>query len=346
MPAFMRKNGKIPLKVAIVGYGYWGPNLLRIFHENEKSEVIICCDVDPKRLAIVRRKYPTIQTTTNFKDVISSKLVDAVVIATPLAYHFDLARKALLAGKHVWLEKPMTKTSLQAKELVKLARSKKKILQVDHIFLYTQAVTYLKKIMEKNELGDIYYFDSVRINLGLFQPDANVIWDLAIHDITIMSYLLGKNPKSVSASGDCHIKPDLQDTAHLNFKFDKETSAHINVSWLSPVKIRRMIIAGDKKMIVYDDLETSEKIKIYSHGVTINENYKPESTTSGYQYRTGDIYVPALENKEALQKACSHFIDCILKNKTPLTDGVAGLNCVRILEAASLSLKNGKEEKI
>lgn len=342
----MKKKGRTPLRIAIVGYGYWGPNLLRVFHENEKSEVIMCCDINPKRLAVVQKKYPSIQATVNFSDVISNKLIDAVVIATPLSYHYDLAKKSLLSGKHVWIEKPMAQTSSQAKELIKLAKNKKKVLQVDHIFLYTEAIIYLKKVMEKKKLGDVYYFDSVRINLGLFQPDINAIWDLAIHDITIMSYLLGKKPISVHVSGNCHIKSGLEDTACLSFKFDKKTSAHIRISWLSPVKIRRMIIAGNKKMIIYDDLETSEKIKIYNHGVTINKSYKPESTTSGYHYRTGNIYSPALENNEALRNASSHFIECIIKGKNPLTDGVAGLNCIKILEAASLSLKNGKEENI
>lgn len=343
----MKKTINTPLGIAVVGFGYWGPNLLRVFHENKNSKVIICCDINPKRLEIVKEQYPTVKTTVNFDEVLADKSVSAVVIATPLSLHYGLAKKALIAGKHIWVEKPFTQNSSQAKELIELAKVKKKTIQVDHVFLYTEAISYLKKLIEQEKLGDVYYFDSVRINLGLFQPDTNVIWDLATHDITIMSYLLGKNPKSVSAYGNSHIKPGLEDTADLSFKFDKKTSAHIRVSWLSPVKIRRMLIAGNKRMIVYDELEASEKLKIYNHGVTMNKSYKPESTTSGYQYRTGDVYIPALENKEALQNASTHFIDCIRNNKTSLTDGVAGLNCIRILEAASKSLKNnGREQQI
>lgn len=343
----MRKNNDSSVKVAVVGYGYWGPNIVRVFYENEKSEVVMCCDSNPDRLAIIRRKYPSIKTTLNFEDILSSKLVDAVIIATPLSSHYNFAKKALLANKHVWIEKPMTENSVQAKELVELAHKKKKIIQVDHIFLYTQAVAEIKRMIDSKEIGKSYYFDSVRINLGLFQPDSNVVWDLAIHDITIMCHLLEKKPKSVSAFGTSHIRNNLEDTAYLNFNFSEKVSAHVTVSWLSPVKIRKTIIAGSKKMVIYDDLETSEKVKVYDCGVSFSKGYRPESSTSGYQYRIGNIQIPALENKEALQNACAHFIDCILYNKIPLTDGLAGLNCIKILEAASLSVRNkGREQRI
>lgn len=342
----MEKTQKSFINVALVGYGYWGPNLLRVFSECDAVKVLWCCDKRVERLKIVKRKFPAVKTTRSIENILHDDKVDAVIIATPLSTHFILAKKILLFNKHVWLEKPMTENSAQAAQLIALAKSKNKVLFVDHIFLYTQPVSYLKKIIDENVIGKIYHLDSSRINLGLFQPDTNVIWDLAIHDITIMLYLFGKNPKSVFAFGNSHIRKGLDDTAYLRFTFDKKTSAYIRVSWLSPLKIRRTIISGNKKMILYDDLETSEKVKIYDYRVSINKNYKPWSSTSGYQYRTGDIHTPALENKEALKTACEHFIDCILRNKIPLTSGEAGLNCVKILEAASFSLKNKGAEQI
>ncbi len=341
----MKESKKSVVGTAIIGYGYWGPNLLRTFNESNRSDVVVCCDMNLKRLRVVKNKYPAIDVTPDYDKVLTNSKVDAVVIATPLSTHYLLAKKALLANKHVWIEKPMTENSVQAKELVELARKKKKVIQVDHIFLYTQAVTEIKRMIDSKEIGKSYYFDSVRINLGLFQPDSNVVWDLAIHDITIMCHLLGKTPKSVSAFGTSHIRNNLEDTAYLNFNFSEKVSAHVAVSWLSPVKIRKTIIAGSKKMVIYDDLETSEKVKVYDYGVSFSKRYRPESSTAGYQYRIGNIRIPALENKEALQNACAHFIDCILYNKIPLTDGVAGLNCIKVLEAASLSLKNNSREQ-
>lgn len=341
----MKKIDNISIKIAIVGYGYWGPNLLRAFDQSNRAKVIWCCDKKSDRLNIIKIKYPFIKTTQNFDDLIDDPSVDAIVIATPLSSHFPLAKKALNAGKHVWIEKPMTETSDQASELVQLADKKKKILFIDHIFLFTPAITYIKKMVSSGALGKVYYFDSIRINLGLFQPDSNVVWDLATHDISIMCYLLGQEPISVSVLGASHIDKGVEDTAYLHFRFPSKVSAHISLSWLSPVKIRRALIAGSKKMIVYDDLETSEKIKIYNSGV--KKSYRPESSTTGYHYRIGDMQAPALENREALLVACEHFIDCINKNEKPLTNGMEGLKVIKILEAASASLKdNGKEQAI
>lgn len=335
------------VKIAIVGYGYWGPNLLRTFNENDRSEVVVCCDTNPERLKIVKKKHPSVDITPDYNKVLNHPEVDAVVIATPLFTHYMLAKRALLANKHVWIEKPMTENSDQAKLIVELADKKKRIIQVDHIFLYTQAVAEIKRMIKSKEIGKPYYFDSVRINLGLFQSDNNVIWDLAIHDITIMCHLLEKKPKSVSVFGTSHIRDNLEDTAYLNFNFSEKVSAHVTVSWLSPVKIRKTIIAGSKKMVIYDDLETSEKVKIYDYGVSLLRGYRPESSTGGYQYRTGNIQIPALVNKEALRAACEHFIDCIRYNRTPLTNGVEGLKTIQILEAANRSLRNnGGMEKI
>lgn len=338
---------KTSLRVGLVGYGYWGPNLARAFNESGQSEVIECCDTNEKRLRLAKQRYPFINITANFDDVLNNNLVDAIIIATPLSTHFPLAQKALRAGKHVWIEKPMVENSKQAEYLIKLAKKQKKVLFVDHIFLYTEAVSFLKKTITKENLGDVYYFDSSRINLGLFQSDSNVVWDLAIHDIAIMRYLLEEKPISISAFGTSHVRKNLEDTAHLNFNFSKKISAHITVSWLSPVKIRKTIIAGSKKMVIYDDLETSEKVKVYDYGVSVSKTHKMESSTGGYQYRTGNIQVPALVNKEALQTACEHFIDCIKHAKTPLTNGMEALKTIKILEAASRSLlNNGRFERI
>lgn len=335
------------VKVAVVGYGYWGANVLRAFSEVDKAEVAICCDLKKDRLKIVKQRYSSIKTTTDINDILKNKNIDAVIVTTPIASHFPLAVKVLNAKKHVWIEKPMTENSIQAKELIKLSQKNKKIIFVDHVFLYTKAISYIKKFIDSKKLGDIYYLDSERINLGIFQTDNNVIWDLAPHDISILCYLLGKTPKAVSAYGISHFNSKFEDVAYLNLIFDKNISAHIALSWLSPVKIRRTLIAGSKKMITYDDLETSEKIKVYDYGVSVKKPYRPESSTTGYQYRTGDIYSPALESKEALQIAANHFIDCIKNGQEPLTNGKEGEVVVKILEAATLSLRQGgKMEKI
>ncbi len=337
----MNKPAKPPLRVAIIGYGYWGPNLVRNFTAVEQAEVVAVCDLVKERLKEVKRKYPAIDITKNFAGVLQDTSIDAVVIATPLSTHFPLAKKALSAGKHVWIEKPMTETSVQALELIRIAKQKKLILHVDHIFIYTEAVAFMKHMISSGKLGTLYYFDSTRINLGLFQPDTNVIWDLATHDISILCYLLEKTPDKVSAIATSHFVPHLEDTADLNFRM-KDTSAHIHVSWLSPVKMRRTIVAGSKKMIVYDDLETSEKIKVYDYGVSKDKGLT-KATTNAYQYRTGDIYSPALKTKETLINACTSFIDSITYAKQSITSGTDGLKVVKMLEASMKSLKqNGR----
>lgn len=345
----MRKIINKPLKVAFIGYGYWGPNLVRNFNENEETRIIACCDLKIESLKIVRRKYPGVRITTKIEEIFTDNSIEAVVIATPISTHFKLAKMALLSGKHVWIEKPMTQTSGQAKELIKIAKQKNKILHVDHVFLYTEAVQSIKKLIDSGEIGKTYYFDSVRINLGLFQPDNNVIWDLAPHDISIMCYLLDQIPEFVSVFATSHVIRNLEDTAYVGFRFKNDVSAHVHVSWLSPVKIRRSLIAGNKKMIVYDDLEGSEKVKLYDKGVAVPiEKIVPRVlTTSGYQYRSGDILAPALASKEALQTECTHFISCIRNGKKSLTSGDMGLQIVKILEACEKSLKrNGEIVKI
>jgi|SRR3989344_722043 len=328
------------IKIAVVGYGYWGPNLVRNFSENEDVRIVSVCDLDKTKLALVKRKYPKINITTNYDSLIKDRSIDAVVIATPTSTHFPLAKKALIANKHIWVEKPFTNTESQARELVELAQKKKKIIFVDHIFLYTEAIQAIKRLILKKKLGRIYYFDSTRINLGLFQPDTNVVWDLAPHDISIMLYLMGEAPLSVAAFAHSHAIKKLEDTAYLSFKFRGKKSAHIRLSWLSPVKIRQTLIAGTKKMIVYDDLESTEKIKVYDYGISINKTSK-ELSTSGYQYRTGDIIIPSIIHKEALVNACRAFVDSIKTNKAPISDGMNGYLVVKIIEAAQKSLQSG-----
>lgn len=328
------------VKIALLGYGYWGPNILRNFYEMDDVEVAWCCDLSKERLILVEKRYLNVKTTTNLDDLLKDPKLDAIIIATPVSTHFALAKKILEAGKHVWIEKPMTQTSLQAKELIEIAEKKKKIIHVDHIFLYTHSVSLIKKMINEGELGDLYYFDSVRINLGLFQHDTNVIWDLAPHDISIMLYFLNEDPIEVSTYANAHVVNDLEDTAYLSFKFKNRVSAHINVSWLSPLKIRRTLIAGSKKMIVYDDLESSDKVKIYDKGLTYSKPLKSMSTAEGYQYRTGEMRAPAIENVEALQIACREFVNAIRSGKSTITDGKEGLRVVKILEASITSLKN------
>lgn len=330
------------LNVGIVGYGYWGPNLVRNFSENKDVTIIYVCDLDKKKLGIVEKKYPKVKVTQDYNVLLSDPKIDAILIASPTSTHFSLAKHAILAGKHIWVEKPFTQTSDEAKELVELAQKKKKIIFVDHIFLYTETVHAIKEFISRKRLGRIYYFDSTRINLGLFQPDTNVIWDLAPHDISIMLYLMNGTPRSVSAFANSHVMRGIEDTAHLYFKFRGKKSAHIKLSWLSPVKIRQTLIAGTKKMVLYDDLENTEKIKVYDYGVSINKNKtSKELSTSGYQYRTGDIVIPSIIYKETLINACNAFVESIKTRKQPISDGRNGYIVVKIIEAAQESLKNG-----
>lgn len=328
------------IKIAVVGYGYWGPNLVRNFLENGSVRISYVCDLDKKKLSRVKKKYPKIGIISNYNTILRDKSIDAIVIATPTSTHFQLAKKALLAGKHIWVEKPFTQTSSEAKELTELANEKKKIIFVDHIFLYTEAVQVIKELILKKKLGRIYYFDSTRINLGLFQPDTNVIWDLAPHDISIMLYLMNEIPRSVSVFAHSHAIRKLEDTAYLSFKFSGKKSAHIRISWLSPVKIRQTLLAGTKRMVVYDDLESTEKIKVYDYGVSVNKTSK-ELSTAGYQYRTGDIIIPSILYKETLVNACEAFINSVQTKKPPISDGRNGYLVVKIIEAAQKSLEKG-----
>jgi predicted dehydrogenase len=326
------------MKAAVIGAGYWGPNLIRNFLGLDEVEAVIACDTDENRLPKMRKLFPGIETSDNSDDVIDRNDVDIVAIATPVSSHYSIAKKALLAGKHCFIEKPMTASVAEAEELIRIANQTGLTLFVDHTFIFTGAVRKMKEIITSGRLGDIYYFDSVRVNLGLFQHDVNVIWDLAPHDLSIMDYLLGQKPVAVSAIGSCHVGNDLEDIAYLTLEFENNLIAHFHVNWLAPLKIRRTLIGGTRSMIVYDDTEASEKVKVYDKGIDVTTREGVYDTL--VQYRTGDMLSPKLDQEEALAVGTRHFVDCILNGKTPLTDGQAGLNVVRILEASAVSIKN------
>jgi predicted dehydrogenase len=326
------------INLGFIGYGYWGPNLVRNFYATKDAKVIKVCDLRKERLGLIETSYPTVKTTTDYKDLMKDSQIDAIVISTPVSTHFPLAQEALENGKHVFLEKPMTATVKESEKLIELAERKKRMLMVDHTFLYTGAVRKMKELIQKGELGEVYYFDSVRVNLGLFQHDVNVIWDLAPHDFSIMDYLLQKDPEMVSATGVCHLG-DLENIAYVTVQYPQRLLAHFHVNWLAPVKVRTTLIGGSKKMILYDDTEPSEKVKIYDRGVTYIE--KAEDVYQMLvQYRTGDMLAPKLDSTEALKLVCKEFVDSISQNRKPLTDGEAGLRVVRLLEAATESMKN------
>ena len=323
--------------VGVIGYGYWGPNLVRNFAEVPGSRVVAVSDLRPGRLALAQSRYPTIEVTTDYRELLSNGRIDAVAIATPVSTHFDLAMQALQAGKHVLVEKPLTATSQQALRLIEEAALRNRVLMVDHTFVYTGAVRKIQELVARNELGDIYYYDSVRVNLGLFQHDVNVIWDLAVHDLSIMDYVLPARPRAVSATGMSHVPGEPENIAYLTLFFDDRLIAHIHVNWLAPVKVRRMLVGGSRKMIVYDDLEPSEKVKVYDKGITVNDDAE-----NVYRmligYRTGDMWAPQLELTEALRTEALHFIYCVEHGQRPITKGAAGLRVVRILEAATQSM--------
>ncbi|MFS0515828.1 Gfo/Idh/MocA family protein [Nostoc sp. UIC 10607] len=326
------------INIGVIGYGYWGPNLVRNFVEMPGVQVRKVSDFKPELLAKVQARYPTIQVTQDCRDIFTDPQIDAVAIVTPVSTHFDLALAALQAGKHVLVEKPMTTTSEQAMRLIEEAEKRNLVLMVDHTFVYTGAVRKMHDLVVTNVIGDIYYYDSVRVNLGLFQHDVNVIWDLAVHDLSIMDYILPSQPYAVSATGMSHVSGEPENIAYLTLFFEGNLIAHIHVNWLAPVKVRRTLIGGSQRMIVYDDLEPSEKVKIYDKGITVDDN-----TESLYQmligYRAGDMWAPHLEVKEALRTEALHFMKCIETSDRPITDGQAGLRIVRILEAATQSMK-------
>jgi predicted dehydrogenase len=327
------------IKVGLIGYGYWGPNLLRNFHETDGVEVKRCADLRPERRAAASKRYPTVQVSAEADEILTDSEIDAVVLATPVFTHHALAKQALEANKHVLVEKPMTRTVDEAEELIKLAQAHDRILMVDHTFIYTGAVRRMKEIIDAGELGGLYYFDSVRVNLGLFQHDIDVIWDLAPHDVSILTYLIPETPKSVSTVGADHTGRGLVDVAYLTLHFANNFIAHFHVNWLSPVKVRQNLIGGSRRMLVYDDMEPSEKVRVYDRGIQVRSQegiYK-----ALVDYRMGDVWSPKLDVREALSVECEHFVNCIRTRKNPNSDGESGLQVVKILEAASASIANG-----
>src|SRR5216683_3857650 len=331
-----------PTTIGVIGCGYWGPNLLRNFAENERAQLRWICDLDESRLAAMGRRYPAAQTTNDYLRLLGDSELDAVAVVTPVATHFQIAKAGLMAGKHVLVEKPLTATEREAEELIDLAERNQRTLMVDHTFVYTGAVRKMKEIVAGGELGDLLYFDSIRINLGLFQKDINVLWDLAPHDLSIMDYLIERQPEGLSAIGSCHIEQGIENIAYLMLHFPNEFIAHFHFNWLAPVKLRRTLIAGSRKMILYDDIEPTEKVRVYDKGVTTNRIGDREAD---YQtlisYRTGDVWAPKLDPTEALRFVVAEFLDSIRGGRRPLTDGDAGLRVVRVLEAAQQSMKNG-----
>ncbi len=328
------------IRVGVIGYGYWGPNIVRNVRNLQECRVDMVCDKSPACLERVRRAYADVATCTDPQDVIKCASLDAVAVITPVWTHFELAKAALEAGKHVFVEKPFTATSQQAEELIELAAKKKRTIMVDHTFLYTGAVKKIQTLIEDGTLGDLYYYDSTRVNLGLFQHDVSVIWDLAPHDLSIMDYLIKEQPEAIVATGQSHFNGH-EDVAFITVYFPHNIIAHINVNWLSPVKIRTTLIGGEKKMLVWNDLEADEKIRVYDKGVDIN------SQQNVYQllvsYRSGDMWVPRVQQQEALAVELAHFVDCINTGKTAISDGIAGLRVVRMLEAAEKSMHNRGE---
>jgi len=334
------------INVGLIGCGYWGPNLIRNFMKARHCNVVAIADQRPERLEVARRLNPAMKTTTSAQELIESDVIDAIVIATPISTHFAIAKACLQHRKHVFIEKPLTRTSAEATELIQLAKHHNKVLMVDHTFIYSGAVRKLKQIIDSGDLGEIYYYDSVRLNLGLFQPDVNALWDLAPHDFSVLTYLLPRAVKRLSASGSSPVRWNgwkRESIVYVTVEFADNTIAHFHLNWLSPVKLRRTLIGGSRKMVVYDHLDTENQIKIFDKGVELRED--EDRYKFLVQYRTGDLLVPKVDQTEPLEIACQHFINCIVKGETPLTDGVAGLQVVQLLEAAEEFMQREEEKE-
>lgn len=326
------------INIGVIGYGYWGPNLVRNFAETPGANLAAVSDLDASKLAVVQKRYPAVKTSTDCRDLLKDPSIDAVAIATPVNTHFELGMAALKAGKHLWLEKPMTETAEQARHLIDEAERRNLLILVDHTFIYTGAVRKIKELISAGELGKVLFYDSIRVNLGLFQRDVSVISDLAVHDFSILDYLLGERPVAVSGNGTNHFPGTPENLAYVTLFYDSGMIAHANVSWLAPVKVRQILIGGTKKMITYDDLEPSEKIKVYDKGVSFTED-PTQIQEMRVGYRTGDMWAPKLIGTEALRVEGEHFVDCIVNKKVPQTDGQLGLRVVELIEATSASMR-------
>lgn len=328
------------IRVGVIGYGYWGPNIVRNLHALESVELVAICDKSAAALRRAGQLCPGVRLTSDENDLIRSPEIDAIAIITPVWTHFELTRKALLNDKHVFVEKPFTATSWEAEELIELAAQRNLTIMVDHTFLFTGAVRKIRQFIDEGTLGRLFYYDSTRVNLGLFQHDVNVIWDLAPHDLSIVDYLIGTAPEAILATGEAHLN-GLLDVAFITAYFPGNVIAHINVNWLSPVKVRTTLIGGEKKMLMWNDLEADEKIKVYDKGVRIGSREGVYDLL--VSYRSGDMWAPKIEQVEALRMELEYFVECVEENKAPFNDGVAGLRVVRMLEAAEASLVRKRE---
>jgi len=332
--------------IGVIGCGYWGPNLIRNFQQLPDSQVISACDLKEERLAHMKRLYPHLELTRDYEELLRDERLEAICIATPVPTHYEFTRKALDHNKHVLVEKPLACSSREAIELIRQADERKRVLMVDHTFEYVVAVEEVRRIIQRGELGQIRYISTSRLNLGLFQKDINVIWDLAPHDLSILIYVLGRCPQRVSAQGSSYVMPGIEDVALLSLRFPDNILAFIHLSWLDPCKVRRVTIVGSEKMLVYDDVEPLEKIRIYDQKVKVPSYYDTFGEFQ-FSYHYGDVVIPRLENIEPLRAVCRHFIDCIKHNNHPKSDGVDGWRVIKVIEAAQESLKNqGKEVEI
>src|SRR6184192_3758475 len=338
--ADVQPTSKNMVRFGVIGYGYWGPNVVRNLTSLEGSELMAVCDKSPAARRRMQKAHPGIAVATEASEILGSADVDAVAVVTPVWTHYELAKSALENGKHVFVEKPFTSNTAQAEELINLAEQKNLKIMVDYTFLFTGDVRKIKELVEEGALGKLYYYDSTRVNLGLFQHDINVIWDLAPHDLSIMDYLIKETPEAIVATGQTHLN-GFEDVAFITIYFPNKVIAHINVNWLSPVKVRTTLIGGEKKMLVWNDLEADEKIKVYDKGIECSNG------SSGYDlrvsYRSGDMWAPKIEQTEALKLEMQHFLDCIDNGQTPISDGHSGLRVVRMLEAAQKSVSNRGE---
>jgi predicted dehydrogenase len=324
------------VKFGVIGYGYWGPNVVRNLNLMDKAEVLAVCDKSPASRKRVQKAHPGLRVTSDSADLMSSKDLDAIAVITPVWTHYELTKAALEHGKHVFVEKPFTSSAAQAEELINLAAKKNLKIMVDHTFLFTGAVKKIRQLLKEGTLGNLYYYDSTRVNLGLFQHDVNVIWDLAPHDLSIIDHLISETPEALVATGQTHLN-GFEDVAFITLYFPNKIIAHINVNWLSPVKVRTTLIGGEKKMLVWNDLEADEKIKIYDKGIDVKGQQGLYNLL--VNYRSGDMWAPQVEQVEALSQELAYFVDCITHNKVPFNDGAAGLRVVKMLEAADQSLR-------
>ena len=331
-----QKQGKEVVKFGVVGYGYWGPKVIRNLDLLEQAQLVAISD----KSAIARKKaektYSGVRITDDANELMTSPDIDAIAVITPVWTHYELAKAALENGKHIFVEKPFTSNSAQAEELIAIAAERNLKIMVDHTFLFTPAVQKIKQLLQEGELGKLYYYDSTRVNLGLFQHDVNVIWDLAPHDLSIMDHLIQEKPEAVVATGQTHLNGH-EDIAFLTLYFPDKVIAHLNVNWLSPVKVRTTLIGGEKKMLVWNDIEADEKVKIYDKGVNVSSREGVYNLL--INYRSGDMWAPRIEQAEALTRELAYFVDCVVNDKTPMNDGQAGLRVVKMLEAASESLR-------